>query len=89
MYAVVYTHIDFAGIDENNTKVQIMSRHRSRENAIKKMVKMIPSFYGWQKEEEFDEEFPEDRAKAAQEGKYVVRDEEWGEWGDCWAVLEL
>lgn len=89
MYAIIHTHIDFVGIDENESRIEIISKHRTREAAVKKLVKMIPSFYGWQNDEEFDEEFPEDRIRAAQEGKFVTYDEGSGEWGDMLAVLEL
>lgn len=86
MFAIIHTHIVFDGDD---SKMEIVSKHRTREAAVKKLVKIIPSFYWWDSEEEFDEAFPEDRENAAQEGMFVTCDEGSGEWGDMLAILEL
>ena len=90
MYAIVHTHIDLVGVEpHNDSKMEVISRHRFEATAVKKMVKMIPAFYGWDSEEEFEDLFPGALSYAGQEGKYVVWDEESGEWGDMLAVLEL
>lgn len=90
MFAIVHTHIDLVGVEPNNdSKMEVISRHRLKSTAVKKMVKMIPSYYGWDSEEEFEDLFPGALSYAGQEGKFVTYDESDGEWGDMLAVLEL
>lgn len=90
MYAIIHTHIDSVGVEPNNdSKIEIISRHRLQATATKKMVKMIPAFYGWDSEEEFEDLFPGELSYAAQQGRFVTYDEESGEWADMLAVLEI
>lgn len=43
MYAVIYAYISVAG--DTPDEIKIMSKHRTKEAAIRAMLKAIPKFY--------------------------------------------
>jgi len=89
MYAVIYAYISVAG--DVPDEIKIMSKHRTKEAAIKAMLRKIPNYYGWDNSSDFYSTCPYLEEQIKKNGWYR-RDEELFATTDSveyWKVLEI
>lgn len=89
MYAVIYAYVSVAG--DVPDEIKIISKHRTKEAAIRAMLKKIPNYYGWENSSDFYSTCPELFEQIKENGWYRREEELFADVDtvEYWQVTEI
>lgn len=83
MFGVILAHIE-----QGRNSIKVISKHPSREEAVEEFIKRVPSYYGWDSSEDFEEEYP-DAFDEIRENGCLENRAEMDDWTDFWQIVEI